>query len=165
MTAVEAPRDPRKETDLPTPTDGRPTEPSGARTCFVCGPDNPIGLRLVFRLEDGVCLSEFTPGPDHVGYPGVVHGGMIYSVLDDVMANLLYLKGARAYTASCQIRYRTPASVGESLRLEGRQVERRRNLVKMEGRAVRASDGKLVATAAATFVIVDETAFREVRSG
>ena len=58
-----------------------------ANECFVCGPDNPIGLHLVFRLEDGACVSEFTPGRDHVGYPGVVHGGMIYSALDDVMAN------------------------------------------------------------------------------
>lgn len=134
-----------------------------ARTCFVCGPDNPIGLHLVFRLEDGLCVSEFTPGPAHVGYPGVVHGGMIYSALDDVMANLLYLNGVRAYTASCSIRYRMPASVGEPLRLEGRQVERRRNLVKMEGRATRVLDGKVVAVAAATFVIVDETEFSDLR--
>ena len=143
--------------------DGRSSELAGARTCFVCGPDNPIGLHLVFRLEDGLCVSEFTPGPAHVGYPGVVHGGMIYSVLDDVMANLLYLNGARAYTASCSIRYRRPASVGEPLRLEGRQVDRRRNLVKMEGKATRVLDGKVVAVAAATFVILDETEFSDLR--
>lgn len=156
--------DPR-EARTPQVADGRPAEPSGARTCFVCGPDNPIGLHLVFRLEDGLCVSEFTPGPDHVGYPGVVHGGMIYSALDDVMANLLYLNGARAYTASCRIRYRTPASVGQTLRLEGRQVERRRNLVKMEGAATRVSDGRVVAVADATFVVLDETEFRDARAG
>lgn len=149
----------------PRVCDGQSSELVGARTCFVCGPDNPIGLHLVFRLEDGLCVSEFTPGPAHVGYPGVVHGGMIYSALDDVMANLLYLNGARAYTASCSIRYRMPASVGEALRLEGRQVERRRNLVKMEGRATRVLDGKVVAVAAATFVILDETEFSDLRAG
>ena len=80
-------------------SDGSSRAPRPAHECFVCGPDNPIGLHLVFRLEDDACVSEFTPGPNHVGYPGVVHGGMIYSALDDVMANWLYLRGARAYTA------------------------------------------------------------------
>ena len=95
---------------------------TGANKCFVCGPDNPIGLHLTFRLEDGVCVSEFTPGENHQGYPGVIHGGMLYSALDDVMANWLYLRGARAYTAKCEIRYRTPAREGEKLELVGRQT-------------------------------------------
>ncbi|MDE2761355.1 MAG: PaaI family thioesterase [Gemmatimonadota bacterium] len=132
-----------------------------ANTCFVCGPDNPIGLHLVFRLEDGACVSEFTPGGDHVGYPGVVHGGMIYSALDDVMANWLYLRGARAYTARCEIRYREPAVPGETLLLSGRPTARRRKVVEMEGTATRASDGKVVATATATFVVIDEGEFSE----
>ena len=105
----------------------------GAHKCFVCGPDNPIGLHLTFRLEDGVCVSEFTPGENHQGYPGVIHGGMIYSALDDVMANWLYLRGARAYTARCEIRYRRPAHEGETLHLVGRQTARKRRLVEMEG--------------------------------
>ena len=113
-----------------------------ARTCFVCGPANPIGLHLVFRLENGACVSEFTPGENHLGYPGVVHGGMIYSALDDVMANWLYLRGARAYTARCEIRYREPAAPGETLHLMGRPTARRRKFVELEGIATRASDGR-----------------------
>ena len=119
---------------------------AGAHKCFVCGPDNPIGLHLTFRLEDGVCVSEFTPGENHQGYPGVIHGGMIYSALDDVMANWLYLRGARAYTARCEIRYRSPAREGETLQLVGRQTGRKRRLVEMEGIAKRASDGEVVAS-------------------
>ena len=133
---------------------------SPARRCFVCGPDNPIGLHLDFRIRDGTCVSEFTPSPDHVGYPGVVHGGMLYSVLDDVMANWLYLQGARAYTARCEVRYRRPAAVGETLRLVGRPTERKRNLMTMEGVATCASSGRTVATATATFVILDDSEFR-----
>ena len=129
--------------------------PEPARRCFVCGPDNQIGLHLQFRLEDdGTCVSEFTPGPDHVGYPDVVHGGMIYSALDDVMANWLYLRGARAYTARCEIRYKSPVAVGDVLRLVGRPSVLKRNLVKMEGTATRRSDGKVVAVATGTFVVL-----------
>lgn len=134
----------------------------GARNCFVCGPENPVGLRLTFRLEDGKCVSEFTPDENHVGYPGVVHGGMIYSAMDDVMANWLYLRGARAYTARCEIRYHEPAAVGQALRLVGRQTGGNRKVAKMEATAVRTTDGRTVATAAAVFVIVDQTEFAEV---
>ena len=146
-------------------SDGSSRGPRPTHECFVCGPDNPIGLHLVFRLEDGACVSEFTPGPNHVGYPGVVHGGMIYSALDDVMANWLYLRGARAYTARCEIRYRKPAAPGERLLLSGRPTARRRKLVEMEAMAKRASDGKVVATATGTFVVVDEEEFLEVVGG
>lgn len=139
---------------------GTPPSIEPARRCFVCGPDNAIGLHLTFRISDGTCVSEFTPGPDHVGYPGVVHGGMIYSALDDVMANWLYLQGARAYTARCEIRYRRPAAVGEPLRLVGRPAGRNRNLVKMEGVATRAKGGQTVAAATGTFVILNDAEFR-----
>ena len=118
-------------------SDGSSRGPRPANECFVCGPDNPIGLHLIFRLEDGACVSEFTPGPNHVGYPGVVHGGIIYSALDDVMANWLYLRGARAYTARCEIRYREPAAPGDKLLLAGRPTARRRRLVEMEATATR----------------------------
>lgn len=142
-----------------------PEAATGANKCFVCGPDNPIGLHLTFRLEDGVCVSEFTPDENHQGYPGVIHGGMIYSALDDVMANWLYLRGARAYTARCEIRYRTPAREGEKLLLTGRQTGRKRRLVEMEGIAKRASDGEVVAIATATFVVIDEEEFAGVVEG
>lgn len=139
--------------------------PRVANRCFVCGPDNPIGLHLTFRLEDGACVSEFTPGENHQGYPGVIHGGMLYSALDDVMANWLYLRGARAYTARCEIRYRQPAREGEKLLLEGRQTARKRTLVEMAGTARRASDGQVVATTTATFVVINEGEFTEAGSG
>ncbi len=139
--------------------------PRFANRCFVCGPDNPIGLHLTFRLEDGACVSEFTPGENHQGYPGVIHGGMLYSALDDVMANWLYLRGARAYTARCEIRYRQPAREGEKLLLEGRQTARKRKLVEMEGTARRASDGEMVARATGTFVVINEGEFAGVGGG
>ena len=114
-----------------------------------------MGLHLEFRLDgEGVCRAEFSPTAHHVGYPGVVHGGILFSVLDDAMANWLYLRGARAYTARSRVRYREPALPGQTLRLEGRAVGCRGRVVEMAGRAARASDGKLVADATAAFVVV-----------
>ncbi|MEE9241197.1 MAG: PaaI family thioesterase [bacterium] len=130
---------------------GRPD----ADACFVCGPGNPIGLRVSFRLEDGVCRAEFTPETHHQGYDGVTHGGIIYSLLDDVMANCLFLRGIRAYTAKCAIRYRDPVPVGTPLRLEGRELRRKGRFVVLEGRVLRAESGDIAAEAESTFLLVD----------
>ncbi len=130
---------------------GRPD----ADACFVCGPGNPIGLRVSFRLEDDVCRAEFTPETHHQGYDGVTHGGIIYSLLDDVMANCLFLRGIRAYTAKCAIRYRDPVPVGTPLRLEGRELRRKGRFVVLEGRVLRAESGDIAAEAESTFLLVD----------
>ena len=134
--------------------------PALAHNCFVCGPTNPIGLKLSFMIDDDVCRTEFTPGSNHEGYPGVVHGGMLFSALDDVMANWLYLKGARAYTAKCDIRFKKSVAVGDRLRLEGRQLETRGKMVRMEGKAFRERDGALVAESVGTFMIINPEEFK-----
>jgi acyl-coenzyme A thioesterase PaaI-like protein len=124
-----------------------------ANRCFVCGPSNPIGLHLQFRLDGDVCRAEFTPGPDHCGYSGMTHGGILYAALDDVMANWLHLQGVRAYTARCEVRYRHPVAVGEAIRLEGRLRRRRGPLALLDGVAVRVSDETVVAESEASFMI------------
>lgn len=133
------------------------TEPRGrpdANQCFVCGPDNPLGLRLSFRMDGDVCRAEFTPGPFHCGYENLVHGGMVYSALDDVMANWLFLQGIRGHTARCEIRYREPVELGDVLLLEGRLVRRKGRLVMLTGIATRASDNMVVTEAEGTFMVV-----------
>ena len=126
-----------------------------ANACFVCGPDNPAGLRITFRLEDNICRAEFTPETIHQGYVGVTHGGIIYSLLDDVMANCLFLKGIRAYTAKCEIRYRNPAPVGEPLRMEGRELRKKGRFSILEGKVIRARDGAVMAEAESAFLLVE----------
>ncbi len=126
-----------------------------ANRCFVCGPTNPIGLRLHFSLDaDQVCRAAFTPGPDHGGYDQLTHGGIVYSALDDVMANWMFLKGVRAHTARCEIRYRQPLAIGTPVRLEGRLIRQKGRVAFLEGRMFKADDGSLVADATGTFMVV-----------
>jgi hypothetical protein len=55
-----------------------------SRMCFVCGIDNPIGLHLSFYTDDeGRCVARFRPKPEHQGYPGHLHGGIISTLLDE----------------------------------------------------------------------------------
>jgi hypothetical protein len=54
-----------------------------SRMCFVCGIENPIGLKLRFYTDDeGRCIARFRPKPEHQGYPGHLHGGIISTLLD-----------------------------------------------------------------------------------
>jgi len=121
--------------------------------CFACGADNPIGLRIRFSLDnDGHCIGQFTPEAVHVGYDDTVHGGIIYAALDDVMANVLYLARRKAHTARCEIRYRHPLAVGETVDLRGWIESERRRLVQLRGTATRRSDGQVVAECEASFM-------------
>ena len=126
---------------------------SESNGCFVCGPGNPIGLQLAFRLDDDVCRSEFTSSASHAGYKGVTHGGIVFSLLDDVMANWLWLQGIQCMTAKAEIRYRSELPIGTPVRLEGRCLKRRGRLAVMEGLVIRQVDDEVVAEATASFMI------------
>ena len=128
---------------------------TGANNCFVCGPDNSSGLRLTFRMDGDVCRSEYTPSADHIGFDNVVHGGLIYSALDDVMANWLFLQGNRAVTAKCEIRYRNAAVPGMQILLESRLLSRKGRTAILQARAINSADQQLIAAATATFMLSD----------
>lgn len=123
-----------------------------ANHCFVCGPGNPIGLKVRFRIDDGVCRAEFTPGDDHRGYDTLTHGGILFSLLDDVMANWLWLQGQGAFTARADVRYRSHLPIGTPVRLEGRCLKRKGRLAMMEGKVIRQDTGEVVAEATGSFM-------------
>ena len=83
------------------------------------------------------------------------HGGIIFSVLDDVMANWFYLQGARGYTAKSEIRYREPMPVGATAALECRMVKRKGRLVQLRAVATNRDTGKLIAECDGSFMLED----------
>lgn len=120
--------------------------------CFVCG-TNPIGLGVKFRLEDDVCYGEFTPRDEHMGFTDVTHGGIVFSLLDDVMANWLWLQGEHGFTAKADIRYRAELPVGTPVRLEGRCLKRKGRLAQLEGVVIGAADDFVYAEASGSFML------------
>lgn len=141
------------DTEHQTSTDREDLLRSEGNNCFVCGSKNPIGLGVVFRLDGDVCRAEFTPGQEHMGYDQVTHGGIVFSLLDDVMANWLWLQGQQCFTARADIRYRAQLPVGTPIRLEGRCIKRKGRLAQMEGKVIRAEDDFVVAEATGSFMI------------
>jgi len=124
-----------------------------ATMCFACGKNNPIGLQIKFLVDGNECNAEFTPNENHVGWEDTVHGGIIYSALDDVTANVLYQQKRKAHTARCEIRYRRAARVGEALLLRGWIEKEKGRLVLLKGEARRKSDNVVVADCEAKFML------------
>jgi uncharacterized protein (TIGR00369 family) len=112
--------------------------------CFACGGTNPIGMRLRIELGEGSAHTSWTAGDDFVGWSDKVHGGIIATLLDEVMAWAPSSYDSWAVTAEMTVRYRSPALPGERLEASGRVVERRRRIYEVAGEVVGA-DGRLIA--------------------
>ena len=119
--------------------------------CFACGDANPIGMRLEIELGEGTATTTWTPGPDFVGWEDKVHGGLLATLLDEVMAWAPSSFDSWAVTAEMRIRYRTPANPGEALSARGWVTERRRRIYHVRGE-VRGADGRLIADAHGRFL-------------
>jgi acyl-coenzyme A thioesterase PaaI-like protein len=125
--------------------------------CFGCGKLNACGLQLEFHADDrGGVWAEFVPAERFEGYTGMVHGGIISTVLDEVMAWSLYRQQVWAVTAEMTVRYRAPIAVGERTRATGWEVSRRGRRIEMAGEIRRQRDGAMLATATALFIRVPE---------
>jgi acyl-coenzyme A thioesterase PaaI-like protein len=121
--------------------------------CFACGQDNPVGLHIVYAAAGDTCTAEFTPNENHLSWEDTVHGGIIYSALDDVMGNIPYRQGLKAHTGRCEIRYRQPLREGETVLLKGWTEKRKGRLMVIRGEARRKIDNKLIAECTARFLV------------
>ena len=143
-------------------------------SCFACGQLNAVGLRLVLHVQGDTCWTETTLASDFQGWEGITHGGIIATILDEVMGWALASADSWGYTARLTIEYRHPAPIGRRVRAEGLLVERRRRLLTTRARLVDAETGELLATADALYVaappdrkqaLKDRYRFRLVRDG
>lgn len=144
---------------------GQPVAPFNQHHCFGCGALNEHGLQLRFTPDphgNGVSAL-FCPAARVEGYTGVVHGGIISTVLDEVMAWSLYRHDIWAVTGTLTTRYRQPIRIGEETRATGYLVQDRRRAVEMRGEIRRVKDGMALADATATFIRVPEDRARAWR--
>jgi uncharacterized protein (TIGR00369 family) len=135
---------------LITATDGR-RYAFADHNCFACGGTNPIGMHLAIELGDGTATTTWIPGKDYVGWEEKVHGGLLATLLDEVMAWAPSSFDSWAVTAEIHVRYRSPANPGEPLTARGWVTERRRRIYQVAGE-VRGADGRLIAEATGRFL-------------
>src|SRR5579871_502390 len=92
--------------------------------CFGCGPDHPAGFRLTFTEEGDEVVTRFTPGDRYQGPPGVLHGGLVLTLADELAAWTVILKlGKFGFTARVGGRLRKPTRVGAEVIGRGRVVK------------------------------------------
>ncbi len=133
---------------------------SAYRNCFGCGSENPIGLRLRFRRADGGARAEFTPRPEHQGWDGVLHGGIVLTLLDEALAYAAMFAVGPAVTAEIQARLRRPAPLHETYRLFGSVTRARLGLIQAHA-TITDSAGALIAEADAKFMAMGTGTSRE----
>jgi len=94
-----------------------------SRMCFVCGLKNPFGLKASFyELENGDLLGLFTPGEEHQGYPGRLHGGIASTILDETIGRAIMIEQDEIWgvTIDIHVRYRKPVPLDKEIRVVGR---------------------------------------------
>jgi uncharacterized protein (TIGR00369 family) len=140
---------------------GGPTFEFEPHNCFACGELNEHGLQLKLHLEERRSWTEFVLDDRFEGWRGVTHGGIIATVLDEVMAWALVAEDNWGVTARMTIDFKRPVLVGTSVRAEGWIVHNRRRLVDTAGQIVDAN-GTLLASAEAVYVAANEERKREL---
>ena len=136
----------------------------GYELCFGCGPKNPIGLKLNFQWDGKTARAEFTPTKFYQGWSGIVHGGILTTVLDEAMAYAAMFEGLNCVTASIEARLKHPALIDEPLIITSSITKRERKLVETKA-AISLKDGTLVAEGTAKQVVINTAPGNNARQG
>jgi acyl-coenzyme A thioesterase PaaI-like protein len=116
--------------------------------CFACGQRNPVGLKLQFNFDGDDYVTALHVQPEHQGWAGIIHGGLLATALDETMARLLWEKDLNAITGRLEVRYHEPVRIGDSLRIRARITRRRPPVIETAADALNAQ-GATVAEARA----------------
>ncbi len=133
-----------------------------SRLCFGCGSENPRGLGLKFRVEEGRAVAEFTPQDYLQGFPGYVHGGGVATVLDEAMGWAAYAAGVWAMTAKLNMRFRRSVPLRQQVKVTGWVTRERGRFLEVSAE-LRSRQGHLLAEAEGLFVRLDGEKAEEVR--
>ena len=123
--------------------------------CFGCGKRNPCGLKLEFNWDGKVATSSFTPTELHQGWKGIIHGGILSSLLDEAMGYVACFEKVGGVTAAMEVRFKRPVSIGEPLAITAWVSNKARRFVDTEA-SLTLKDGTVVATAKAKQYISSE---------
>jgi uncharacterized protein (TIGR00369 family) len=106
---------------------GKKTELLDDNNCFACGTNNPIGLKLKFRLdpENGTAVSETVIAEHFNGWKGTVHGGITTALLDEIMVYASSSSGWFTVTGTIEVRFHKPVPTGKLLTVTGKVEENR----------------------------------------
>ena len=123
--------------------------------CFVCGADNPVGLHLHYWQEGNQIVTSFTADERHQGFPGVLHGGLISTILDETMGRTALFTRTWVMTGRLEVRFRQPAPTHQKITFRAWLTRARRSAFESVGEA-RLDDGTLLSDARGLFLRVPD---------
>jgi acyl-coenzyme A thioesterase PaaI-like protein len=134
-----------------------------AHHCFACGTLNATGMGLVLHIERGRSWVELTLESRFQGWDGIAHGGILCTVLDEVMAWSLVGEDNWGLTARLDVEFKRTVEVGQALRAEGWITRSRRRVVDTAAHILDARTGAVLATATGVYLAADEARKGELR--
>jgi len=132
--------------------------------CFACGTLNAGGLGLDLHVEAGRSWTDVALDRRFEGWEGVIHGGILCTILDEVMAWALVGEDNWGVTARMAVDFRRPVAVGVPIHAEGWIARARRRIVETAGHIVDATSGLELATSTGVYVAADAARKQDLRT-
>ena len=145
-----------------TEADGFPFE-FAAHNCFACGTLNANGLGLVLHLEHERSWTELVLDRRFEGWEGIAHGGIVTTILDEVMAWSLVASDNWGLTARLAVEFRRPVPVETRIRAVGWITRGRRRVIDTAAQVIDLATGVELATATGVYVAADAERKRELQ--
>jgi acyl-coenzyme A thioesterase PaaI-like protein len=132
--------------------------------CFACGELNAHGMQLDLHTSPEGSWTETVLDSAFQGWEAVAHGGIVCTILDEVMAWAVIGQGTWGVTARLNVAFRKPIPIGTSIRAEGWVVQQDRRAVRAEGRVLDRVTGNVLATGESTFIAVPDDQLERLKA-
>lgn len=139
---------------------------TNSKMCIVCGMENPAGLHAPFyEMEDETIITLFKYSDIHQSYPERTHGGLITTILDELIGRAIWIYESEVWgvTATINVKFRKPVPLNEQIKGIGKIIENKSRLFKGIGR-LESMNGEVLAEAEAVYVKIPLTKIVEDRS-
>ena len=131
--------------------------------CFACGTLNTGGLHLDLHVDGERCWTDLEIPERFQGWDEIAHGGIVATILDEVMAWSLVDADSWGLTARLSVAFKRPVPLGQPIHVEGWITESRRRVITTAGRMVAGGSGEVLATAEALYVAATDDRKRELK--
>lgn len=126
-------------------------------SCFVCGESNASGLKIRFETDGTVVRARFLPRAEHIGFKQTIHGGIIATLLDEIMVWACAIQTKKfAYCAELNVRFQSPLRPGEEVLATAELVANRKNKIFEAKGEIKNHAGQTLATSTGKYLPIKE---------
>jgi acyl-coenzyme A thioesterase PaaI-like protein len=139
---------------------GPPITPIADNYCFVCGRDNPRGLRIKVKYfpDEMAAETRLALPREYQGWADVIHGGILSTLLDEMMAHAVWRFAGPGVTLSMEVHFRHPLKPDEAIRVRGVLAPGNSSRRMASAEITREGDNRMIASAKSRFLLLEENA-------